>query len=141
MGKKRQSWSTNKAMNDPVEDGIFTNNPFLETLFNYMDSPEGQLQLEIDDAVHDLLIDAHLDARKRLFLWPDAERLTLEQSIARIHVQYPDYPCEMIEDSLLGWIETGYAPDNFSVAQMDELEKFADRWISHHLRLAKSPKK
>jgi hypothetical protein len=140
MGKKRQSWSTNKAMDIPAEGSIFDNNPFIEALFNYIKSPEAELQSEIDDDVWKLLIDVHLDVKKRLFLWPDAEPLTLEQSIVHIHKQYPDYPGEMIEDSVLGWMEMGYAPDNLSVAQMKELDKLAGRWVSHHMQLAKSPK-
>jgi hypothetical protein len=47
MGKPRKK--------HPEEDSIFANNPFIEGLFEWMDSPEGEKHLEIYDALSKLM--------------------------------------------------------------------------------------
>jgi hypothetical protein len=140
MGKKRKkSWSSN---GDDEEAGhsIFVNNPFLEALAEHVNSPEGELQLEVDGVLWELLEDVYVDAGKRFLLWPDAERLTIEQSIARLAKQFPNYPFDLIEDSLIGWLEQGCEPENYSEAQMDELDKLTERWIKDYRRQPKISK-
>jgi hypothetical protein len=63
------------------EVSIFANNPELLAL---RDSPEDEQLIEVSDTLWDLLEDVQLDARQRKFIWPDAERLDLEQSVQRI---------------------------------------------------------
>ena len=46
MGKPRKK--------HPEEDTIFANNPFIEGLFEWMDSPEGEKHLEIYDVLSKL---------------------------------------------------------------------------------------
>ena len=46
MGKKRRQ---------PSEQSIFDDNPFLEGLFEWMDSPEGERATEVLDALLDLM--------------------------------------------------------------------------------------
>ena len=81
--------------------------------------------------------DVQLDARKRQFIWPDGERLDIVQSIARIHQRYPDMRRDWIEEYLLDWIEMDYAPEHYSKAQLDELDRLTARWIADHSRRAK----
>jgi hypothetical protein len=141
MGKTRKkSWSS-YGDDDEAGDSIFAHNPFFEAIAEYLNSPEGELQLEVDDVLWDRLKDVHVDAKKRLFLWPDAERLTIEQSVARLAKQFPDYPYDFIECSLIGWLEQGYEPENYSEAQMDELDRLTERWVADHERRALSRKK
>jgi hypothetical protein len=75
MGKQRR---------EQPQDSIFANNPFLDGLFEWMDSPEGQQSIEIRDVLWNLVEDVQLDAKQRKLIWPDAERLDLEQSIQRV---------------------------------------------------------
>lgn len=133
MGKARKkSWSSNG--NDAAQvDNIFANNPFLDGLFEYLNSPEAELQSEVDEVIWQLLEDIQVDAEKRLLLWPDAEQLTLDQSVERLQKLYPDYPRELIDDSLLGWLEMGYAPEDISAEQMDVLDKQTALWVKDHL--------
>jgi hypothetical protein len=35
---------------------------------------------------------------------------------------YPDFPGHEIEEVLLNWIDMGYAPENYSQAQLNELD-------------------
>src|SRR5271154_5149629 len=75
MGKQRR---------EQPQDSIFADNPFLDGLFEWMDSPDGQKSIEIRDVLWNLLEHAQLDAKQRKLIWPDAERLDLEQSIQRV---------------------------------------------------------
>jgi hypothetical protein len=106
-----------------------------------MGSPEGQQRIEIHDVLWDLLADVQLDAKQRKLIWPDAERLDLEQSIQRVQKKYPNFPCDEVEEFLLDWIDMGYDPENYSQAQLDELDTLTERWVADHLRTAKASKK
>ena len=75
MGKQRR---------EQPQDSIFADNPFLDGLFEWMDSPEGQKSIEVRDVLWNLLEHAQLDAKQRKLIWPDAERPDLEQSIQRV---------------------------------------------------------
>lgn len=122
------------------QDSIFADNPFLDGLFEWMDSPEGQNSIAIRDALWDLLEGVQLDAKKRKLIWPEAEPLDLEQSIRRVQKEYPDFPRDEIEEFLLDWIDS-YAPENYSQAQLDELDSLTERWVADHLRKKKASKK
>jgi hypothetical protein len=130
-----------KQRKERSEDNIFANNPFLEELLEWRDSPEGKQAMEISDVLRLLLTDVQVDAKGRKFIWHDAEQLDLEQSVQRIQKQYPNFPSERIKDYLLYWIETGYAPENYSQAQLDELDRLAAQWVADHMRPSKASKK
>jgi hypothetical protein len=92
MGKQRR---------EQPQDSIFANNPFLDGLFDWMDSPEGQQSIEVRDVLWNWLEDVQIDAKQRKLIWPDAERLDLEQSIERVLKKYPDFPRNEVEESYL----------------------------------------
>ena len=81
------------------------------------------------DLAHELLKDVGLDAGQRKFLWPEANRLDLNQSVRRINQQYPGFPEDKIEEFLIDWIQTGYVPEGYSESQMDELERLTEQWV------------
>src|ERR1035437_5997710 len=62
MGKQRR---------EQPQDSIFADNPFLDGLFEWMDSPEGQKSIEVRDVLWNLLEHAQLDAKQRKLIWPD----------------------------------------------------------------------
>ena len=35
---------------------------------------------------------------------------------------------------MLDWIDMGYDPENYSQAQLDELDSLTERWVADHLR-------
>src|SRR6266704_5351594 len=133
MGKPRKE--------QPEAESIFANNPFIEGLFEWMDSPEGQQSIAVRDVLWNLLEDVQLDAKQRKLIWPDSERLDLEQSIERVQKKYPDFPRDEVEEFLLDWIDMGYDPENYSQAQLDELDSLTERWVADHLQKAKASKK
>ena len=123
------------------QDSIFENNPFIDGFFEWMDSPEGGQYMEISEALWTLMEGVHLDAPQRKVIWPDAEKLDIEQSVQRIQKLFPDFPREGIEEALINWIEMEYAPESYSEAQLDKLDRLTERWIADHRRKAKTSKK
>jgi hypothetical protein len=73
-------------------------------------------------------------------IWPDAQRLDLEQSIQRVQTKYPDFPRDEVQEFLLNWVDS-YDPENYSQAQLDEFDSLTERWIADLLRMAKAAKK
>ena len=103
-----------KQRQEDLEDDGLVSKPFVEEFSDWMDSLEGELWTQICDTLEDLLKDVQLDAKQRLFIWPDSERLNLEQSVQRIHQQYRAFPRDKIEEFLIDWIEMIYAPEHYS---------------------------
>lgn len=133
--------STGKTRKERPEDFVrppwLLDDTLIEEISEWIDSPEGQQLAEISE---ELLTDVHLDAKQRKFIWPDAKRLDLDQSVRRIKKHYPDLPRDRIEEFLLDWIQMGYAPESYTQAQLDELDRLTERWVAAHYRQAKSSK-
>jgi hypothetical protein len=128
MGKRQQK--------HPFED-----NPFLEGLGDWMDSPEGELSSEVSEAVWMLLEKVDVDAKHRKLIWEDGERLSITESVQRIHADYPAFPLELIETHLIGWLEMDFAPPTYSQEQLDELDRLTEKWIEDHERQARAERK
>ena len=124
-----------------LQDNIFAGNLFFDDLLAWRHSPEGEQFAEFSDTLCDVMEDVQLDARKRQFIWSDAERLDIVQSVARIHQQYPDMRRDWIEEYLIHWMEMDYAPEHYSTAQLDELDTLTARWTADILRHRKTAKR
>jgi len=98
------------------------------SFWSWWDSPEGELWSKMSDTLEALLNDVGLDAGERKFLWPDAGRLDLDQSVRRINQQYPDFPEQTIKEFLVHWIQALYVPEGYSESQMNELEGLTAQW-------------
>jgi hypothetical protein len=130
MGKKRKpSWNSNAYDDDLVDD-----NPFVEGLFALMDSDEGQKYMRLSDTLWGLMDKVQVDAKKRLFIWPDAKQLDIDQSIMYNHKKYPAFSYDSIDDFLTDWLLSGYDPENYSQAQLEELDKLTQGWVDDHRR-------
>jgi hypothetical protein len=116
----------------------FADNPFVDGFLDWMDSPEGELSGVVSDAVCALLQEADVDAKRRKIIWADGKRLSIAQSVQRIHAAYPDFPPELIEEHLIGWLEMEFAPDNYSQQQLDELDRLTEQWIDDHEQQAEN---
>jgi hypothetical protein len=109
------------------EQHPFEDDPFLEG----MGSPEEQRAIEVSRALWALMDEdnVQLDARRRELIWPEAQRLSFDQSIERIQQEYPDVPRQRITSFLTSWLEH-YAPDDYSPEQLDELDQLTEQWIN-----------
>ena len=123
MGKQRQK--------HPFED-----NPFIEDFVDWMGSPEGELSSEVRDTVWPFLEKVDVDAKNRKIIWEDGQRLSITESVQRIHARYRDFSPELIETHLIGWLEMEFAPSTYSQKQLDELDRLTEKWIEDHERQA-----
>lgn len=128
MGKQR--WK------HPLED-----NPFAEDFVDWMASAEGELSSEVLETVWPLMEKADVDAKHRKIIWEDGQRLSITESVQRIHADYPDLPLELIETHLIGWLEMEFAPPTYSQKQLDELDRLTEKWIDDHERQAEAAQK
>jgi hypothetical protein len=109
-GRPKSSYAIGKPRKEEEPESMLLWIPdetFCEEMSEWWDSPEGQLWMEMSITLEELLKDVGLDAGQRKFLWPDANRLDLNQSVRRINQQYPDFPEDKIEEFLIDWIQTG----------------------------------
>ena len=119
----------------------FEDNPFLEDFADWMDSPEGELSSEVLEAVWMVLEKADVDAKNRKIIWEDGNRLSITESVQRIHADYPELPLELIEEHLIGWLEMEFAPPTYSQEQLDELDRLTEKWVDDHERQAEAAQK
>ena len=93
MGKQRK---------EHPQDSIFANNPFLDGLFDWMDSPEGQQCIAVRDVLWDLLEDVQLDAKQRTLIWPDPTsrvgRLMALEKARKCWVSAPAFDIVVLND-------------------------------------------
>ena len=128
-------------MGKPHDKHPFEDNPFLEGFAGWMDSPEGELSSEVLDAVWMLLEKVDVDAKNRKIIWEDGKRLSITESVQRIHAACPDFPLDLIETHLIGWLEMEFAPPTSSQEQLDELDRLTENWIEDHERRAEAAQK
>jgi hypothetical protein len=123
------------------EWSVFTDTSLFEDVACWLNSPEAEQQLELSDLVCNLLKDVEVDAPQRVLIWADTERLSIEQSIRRIRAQHPRFPRQLVEDALISWLEMEYAPEHYSDAQFEELDRLTERWVRDYQRQPKKPEK
>lgn len=119
-------------MNKENKGSLFENNPFIEELFEWMDSPRGQLSDEVREAAWQRLEKVDVDATHRKLIWEDGKRLSIDESVQRIHGDYPELPLELIETHLIAWLEMEFAPKTYSQEQLNELDRLTEKWVNDH---------
>ena len=105
-------------MNKDHKGSVWENNPFIDGLFEYMDSPRAQLSGEVREVVWQLLEKVDVDATHRKLIWENGKRLSIDESVQRIHADYPEFPVELIEARLISWLEMEFAPNTWSQEQL-----------------------
>ena len=119
-------------MNKEYEGSVWENNPFIDGLFEWMDSPRGQLSDEVREATWQRLEKVDVDATDRKLIWEDGKRLSIDESVQRIRGDYPDFPVELTETHLIAWLEMEFAPKSYSREQLDELDRLTEKWVNAH---------
>ena len=97
----------------------------------WLDSPEGRLSEESMFEVMDSLENCVVDPKERVIVWEDGKRLSLEQTVHRIHLQ-SKLPLPKIESHVIGWLEMHYEPEGLNEQQMDQFEIMIDDWIQNY---------
>jgi hypothetical protein len=119
-GKKKQS---------KIESNLF-----VDDFLGWMDSPDGETAIDVMDELFPILETLELDAKMRQIIWPDSQRLSIDESVQRIHANRPELSVNRIEENVIFWIEGDYAPEHYSQKQLDELDRLTEKWIGDHSR-------
>lgn len=136
MGK---GWSVDYR--SPSVDEIEEDSSFIGDLLAYMNSPEGELFIEVGDIVTIMLEQADVDAKERQIIWDNGDRLSIAASAQRIAVEHPEYPLDLIAQNVIIWLESEFAPPTYTPEQLDELDRLTEAWIRDHKRAAKRAEK
>jgi hypothetical protein len=115
----------------------FEDNPVIDGFLEWIDAPEGQQSIEALDLVFDALKHAGVDARQRKIVWADGKRLSIEQSAERIHAEHPGVARDLIENHVLGWLES-CAPESCSERQLEELDRLIEPWLDDYERTSRA---
>ena len=119
-------------MNKKRKESLFENNAFIEGLMEHMSSPRGQLSDEVREVTWQILEEVNVDAADRKLIWDDGKRLSIDESVQRIHREYPAYPVDLIEARLVSWLEMEFTPEVWTQDQMDELDRLTEEWVDDH---------
>jgi hypothetical protein len=125
-------------MNKKREESLFENNAFIEGLMEHMSSPRGQLSDEVREVTWQILEEVDVDAADRKLIWDDGKRLSIDESVQRIHQEYPEYPVDLIEARVVSWLEMEFTPEVWTQDQMDELDRLTEAWVDDHNSQRKS---
>ena len=93
--------------------------------------PDGLLQHseQVLLAVLEALENASVDPLERKIVWADASRLSVEETVRRIHAQ-SGMPLDRIASHVIGWLEMIYEPTDLNEYQMEEFELLIEQWIT-----------
>ena len=119
-------------MNKEYEGSVWENNPFIDGLFEWMDSPQRQLSEAVRETTWHYLQNVDVDAIHRKLIWDDGKRLSIDESVQRFLGDFPDFPVELIETHLIAWLEMEFAPNSYSQEQIDELDRLTEGWVNDH---------
>jgi hypothetical protein len=119
-------------MNKKRKESLFENNAFIEGLMEHMSSPRGQLSDEVREVTWQILDEVDVDAADRKLIWDDGKRLSIDESVQRIHQEYPEYPVDLIEARVVSWLEMEFTPEVWTQDQMDELDRLTEEWVDDH---------
>jgi hypothetical protein len=134
-----KGWSIEYRL--PPADEIEEDPSFIGDVLAYMNSPEGELFIEVGEIVSVMLERADVDAKERQIIWDNGARLSIAASTQRIGVEHPDYPLDIIEQNIIIWLESEFAPPTYTPQQLDELDQLTEAWIQDHTRQAKRAQK
>ncbi len=123
----------NRGVQKMSNFSVFDNNPFVDGFMDYLTSAEGVLREQVRDLTWEMLSDVQVDAQNRQLLWVSkGDALNIEQSAQRINqtvVPGQGVTAELIEEEICGWLEVGYAPENYNEQQIEKLELAVAAWI------------
>jgi hypothetical protein len=104
---------------------------FLEGFSDWMGTREGLESMDALDCVFNALQGATVEASERKIIWPDTQRLSIEQTVDRIH-KHSGLDRQAILSHLIGWLQMEYEPQGLNEDQMQRFEKQIDAWIAKY---------
>ncbi len=73
-----------------------------------------------------------VDEVNRKIVWPDGGRLSIPETVQRLHLQFPDFRQDLIEGRVISWLELEYVPQIYTPEQMDKFEELVCNWVDEY---------
>ena len=103
----------------------------LEGFSEWLETREGLESMDALDCVFNALDGAAVEASEKKIIWPDGQRLSIEQSVERIH-KNSGLDRHAILSHLIGWLQMEYEPKGLDADQMERFENQIDAWIAKY---------
>ena len=86
---------------------------------------------DILNIVDEALKEAYIATDERLIIWPNGERLTVDQSAEKIKGDN-DLDNEVVKDCIMGWVEMDAPPENKNKKQEDIFVEEIQNWVNDY---------
>ena len=86
---------------------------------------------DILDIVDEALKAASINTDERLIIWPNGERLTVDQSAKKMKGEN-DLDNEMVKDGIMAWVEMDAQPEDKNKKQEEIFIKEIQNWVNEY---------
>ena len=86
---------------------------------------------DILDIVDEALKEAYINTDERLIIWPNGERLTVDQSAEKIKGEN-ELDNEVVKDCIMGWVEMDAQPENKNKKQEEIFVEEIQNWVNDY---------
>jgi hypothetical protein len=86
---------------------------------------------DILDIVDEALKEAYINTDERLIIWPNGERLTVDQSAKKI-IGDNDLNNEVVKDCIMAWVEMDAQPENKNKKQEELFVEEIQNWVNDY---------
>ena len=107
---------------------------FMEGFAKWMGSEEGLQSIEASEWVFDAFDGASVDPSEKRIIWPDGQRLSIEQSVERIQ-EKSGLDKHAILSHIIGWLQMEYIPEGLDDKQMQMFESQINDWVEEYEKI------
>jgi len=86
---------------------------------------------DILDLVDEALKEAYINTDERLIIWPNGERLTVDQSAEKIKGEN-ELDNEVVKDCIMAWVEMDAQPENKNKKQEEIFVEEIQNWVNDY---------
>jgi len=86
---------------------------------------------DILDIVDEALKEAYINTDERLIIWPNGERLTVDQSAEKMKGEN-EFDYEMVKDGIMAWVEMDAKPENKNKKQEEIFVEELQNWVNDY---------
>ena len=86
---------------------------------------------DILDIVDEALKEAYINTDERLIIWPNGERLTVDQSAEKIKGEN-ELDNEVVKDCIMAWVEMDAQPENKNKKQEEIFVEEIQNWVKDY---------
>ncbi len=102
-----------------------------EDPFDQLESDLFEVAWQASDDVSMALDGASVDLDDRKIVWADGERLSIDQSTAKIK-SISKVDLKILKYHVILWLEMDYVPNDLNQEEMEIFEKQIDQWIEDY---------